>query len=61
MISKSRKYFTFFGILAATVDRKIHSFQCAICSMMSKNLPKIARLLMQSELKPIKQYSTNQI
>ena len=60
MISKSRKYFTFFGVLAATVDRKIHSFFCTISSIVSMNLPKIVRLLLK-QLKPISQYSTNNI
>lgn len=60
MISKSKKYFTFFGILAATVDRKIHSLYCTIDNIKS-NIPKINRLLLAKELKPMKQYSTNNI
>lgn len=60
MISKSRKYFTFFGILAATVDRKIHSLYCTIDNIKS-NLPNINRLLLANALKPVKLYSTNNI
>ena len=61
MISKSKKYFTFFGILAATVDRKIHSFYCTVHSIMSQDLPKITRLLLSKQLKPIKINLTNHI
>lgn len=60
MISKSKKYFTFFGILAATVDRKIHSLYCIIDNIKS-NISKINRLLLAKELKPMKLYSTNNI
>lgn len=61
MISKCRKYFTFFGILAATVDRKLQSFYCMIDSILSQDLPKITKLLLSKVLKPIKLYSTNNI
>ncbi len=61
MISKYKKYFSFFGILAATVDRKMQSFYCSIDSIISNNLPKIIKLLLSKVLKPIKLYSTNNI
>ncbi|CAM4020597.1 hypothetical protein [Arcobacter cloacae] len=61
MISKHKKYFSFFGILAATVDRKMQSFYCSIDSIISNNLPKIIKLLLSKVLKPIKLYSTNNI
>jgi hypothetical protein len=61
MISKHKKYFSFFGILAATVDRKMQSFYCSIDSIISNNLPKITKLLLSKVLKPIKLYSTNNI
>ena len=61
MISKHKKYFSFFGILAATVDRKMQSFYCSIDSIIINNLPKIIKLLLSKVLKPIKLYSTNNI
>ena len=61
MISKHKKYFSFFGILAATVDRKMQSFYCSMDSIISNNLPKIIKLLLSKVLKPIKLYSTNNI
>ncbi len=61
MISKCKKYFTLFGILAATADGKMHSFFSMIESITTKNIPKITRLLLSKVLKPIKLYSTNNI
>lgn len=61
MISKCRKYFTLFGILTATVDRKLQSFYCMIDSILSQDLPKITKLLLSKVLKLIKLYSTNNI
>lgn len=57
----SKKYFTFFGILIATVKKKIQSFNAMIDSILIKEIPKIIKLLYQKVLKPIKQYSTNNI
>ncbi len=59
MISKTRKYFSFFGILAATVNRKLQSFSCMIHAILSNKMPKITKLLLLTQLKPIKLYSTN--
>ncbi len=59
MISKTRKYFSFFGILAATVDRKLQSLNCMIHAILSNKMPKITKLLLLTQLKPIKLYSTN--
>lgn len=61
MISKHKKYFTLFGILAATVDRKMQSFYCTINSILNLDLPKITKLLLSKVLKPTKLYSTNNI
>lgn len=61
MISKHKKYFTLFGILAATADKKMQSFYCMIDSILSQDLPKITKLLLSKVLKPIKLYSTNNI
>ena len=58
MLSKSKNYFTFFGILAATVNRQIHSFYSSIATLISKEIPKINKLLLSKELKPIKTYTT---
>ncbi len=59
MISKSKKYFTLFGMLAATVDRKTSSIYSLIHSLMSIDMPKIVNLLISRQLKPAKLYSTN--
>ena len=59
MISKSKKYFTLFGMLAATVDRKICSIYSLIDSLLTKEIPKIVSILLSRQLKPAKLYSTN--
>ena len=46
MIRKTKKYFSFFGVLVATVSRKILSVNCMIHAIMSNTMPKIARLLL---------------
>ena len=61
MISKTRKYFSFFGILIATVSRKMLSINCMFHSVLSNKMPEITKLLLSSQLKPIKLYSTNNI
>ena len=61
MISKTRKYFSFFGILAATVNRKLQSFNCMIHAILVNIMPKINKLLLLKQLKPSKLYSTNNI
>ncbi|RXJ82785.1 hypothetical protein [Arcobacter sp. F2176] len=61
MISKSKKYFTLFGMLAATVDRKISSIYSLIHSLISIDMPKIVNILISRQLKPAKLYSTNKI
>lgn len=61
MKSKSRKYFSFFGILIATVNEKLQSFTCAMYSIVIDEIPKITNILLHKQLKPIKQYSTNNI
>lgn len=59
MISKTKKYFTLYGILAATVDRKIHSSYSSINAFIEKNIPSITKSLIQIILVPVNQYSTN--
>jgi hypothetical protein len=61
MISKTRKYFSLFGILAATVNRKLQSFTCMIHAILVNIMPKITKLLLLKQLKPSKLYSTNNI
>lgn len=61
MVKNKRNYFSFFGILLATVNRKIHSQISIIASIISSSLPEITRLLHAKQLKPMKQYSTNNI
>ena len=60
MISKTRKYFSLFGILAATVNKKLESLNCMILSVLSK-APAITKILLHKQLKPMKLYSTNNI
>lgn len=61
MISKTRKYFTFFGILAATVSRTMSSLFSAISSTLSIEVPQILNILLSRQLKPVKTYSTNNL
>lgn len=61
MISKNRKYFTLFGMLAATVNRKISSIYSLIDSLLSMQVPRIVNILISRQLKPAKLYSTNKI
>jgi hypothetical protein len=61
MISKSRKYFTIFGLLSATVDKKMQSIYCMIDSILHSTLPRIIKILLAKELKPINLNSTNKI
>ncbi|WP_072680633.1 hypothetical protein [Arcobacter sp. LA11] len=61
MIKNKKNYFSFFGILLATVNRKMLSRISIIASIISLELPKITKLLLAKQLKPIKQYSTNSI
>lgn len=59
MIHKTRKYFSLFGILAATVNRKLQSFSCMIHAILLDELPRITKLLLLKQLKPIKRYTTH--
>lgn len=61
MISKTRKYFTFFGILAATVSRTMSSLFSAISSTLSIQVPQIQNILLSRQLKPVKTYLTNNL
>ena len=61
MISKSKKYFTIFGLLAATVDKKMQSFYCMIDAILHSSKPRIIKILLAKELKPINLDSTNKI
>ena len=61
MIHNTRKYFSFFGILIATVTRKLQSFNCMIHAILLDEMPKITKLLQQKQLKSIKRYTTHNI
>lgn len=61
MVKNKKNYFSFFGILQATVNIKMHSSFSAIVSIISQNMPKITKLLLAKQLKPVKLYSTNNI
>jgi len=59
MINKSKKYFTLFGMLAATVDIKTSSIYSLIETLLTTQVPKIVNILISRQLKPAKLYSTN--
>jgi hypothetical protein len=61
MIHNTRKYFSFFGILIATVNRKLQSINCMIHAILLDEIPKITKLLLKKQLKSVKLYSTNNI
>jgi len=61
MVCQSKKYFTIFGILAATVSKKLQSICCSMHTINAITLPKITNILLSTQLKPIKLYSTNNI
>ena len=61
MIHNTRKYFSFFGILIATVNRKLQSINCMIHAILLDELPRITKLLLLKQLKPIKRYTTHKI
>ncbi len=61
MIKNKKRYFSFFGILSATVNKKIDSITNSISTIISQTLPKIMKTLHAKQLKPIKLYSTNNI
>ncbi len=61
MTSNRKKYFTFFGILLSTVNRKMHSCFSSIASFVAICMPKISNILRLNVLKPIKTYSTNNL
>ena len=55
-----KRYFSFFGILMAISNEKIKMF-CARYDNYLEKLPDIKNSLIKTTLKPIKQYSTNNI
>lgn len=61
MVTSKKNYFSFFGILVATVNRKMHSSFSSINTIISQNVPRITKLLLAKQLKPMKLYSTNNI
>ena len=61
MIHNTRKYFSFFGILIATVNRKLQSINCMIHAILLDEMPKITKLLQQKQIKSIKRYTIHNI
>lgn len=59
MAKSFKKYFSFFGILIATVSLKINSLLTSLHHLIDVSIPKIMNKLHISSLKPIKLYSTN--
>lgn len=57
---KMKRYFSFFGILMATSNVKLNMFYSKFDNYLEK-LPNIKNSLIKTELKPIKQYSTNNL
>ena len=55
-----RRYFSFFGILMETSNAKLNMFYSKFENYLEK-LPDIKNSLIKTELKPIKQYSTNNL
>lgn len=53
---KSKKYFTQYGVLAASADIKLNSIYSAIYTILTVNFPLIFKLLLLKELKPINLY-----
>ncbi len=59
MTKNLKRYFSFFGILIATVSLKMDSLLNSLKYLINVNIPKIMKILHISQLKPIKLYSTN--
>ncbi len=55
-----KRYFSFFGIFMATTNVKLNMFYLIFDNYLEK-LPDIKNSLIKNELKPIKQYSTNNL
>ena len=55
-----KRYFSIFGILMATSNAKFNMFYSKFDNYLEK-LPNIKNSLIKTELKPIKQYSTNNL
>ena len=55
-----KRYFSFFGILMATSNVKLNMFYSKFDNYLEK-LPNIKNSLIKTTLKPIKQYSTNNL
>ncbi len=59
-MKRAKKYFSFFGILMETSNAKLNMFYSKFENYLEK-LPDIKNSLIKNELKPIKQYSTNNL
>lgn len=59
MTKNLKRYFSFFGILIATVSLKMDSLLNSLKYLINVDIPKIMKILHISQLKPIKLYSTN--
>ncbi|OCL91159.1 hypothetical protein [Aliarcobacter thereius] len=59
-MKKTKKYFSFFGILLASSNAILNKFQSKFENYLEK-LPDIKNSLIKNELKPIKTYSTNNL
>ncbi|QKF73147.1 hypothetical protein AFAEC_0973 [Aliarcobacter faecis] len=55
-----KRYFSFFGILMASSNAVLNKFYSKQKNYLEK-LPSIRNSLQRTELKPIKQYSTNNL
>lgn len=61
MIGRNKKYFTLFGMLAASVDMKINKFYAQLQRLLELDVPRIINILISTQLKPVKQDLTNKI
>ena len=59
-MKKARRYFSFFGMLLATSNAKLTLIYSKLSANLNK-LPNIKKELNKTQLKPIKQYSTNNL
>ncbi|AXH09851.1 hypothetical protein CP960_07415 [Malaciobacter halophilus] len=58
---KQKRYFTLFTILLATIESKLLSLMSLISTLNKFTFARIYKLLLLTQLKPIKLYSTNHI
>jgi hypothetical protein len=61
MISKTRNYFSFFGMMASSVDIKMHAFYSMIDNILHTIMPRISISEKSIVLKPVYTQTKNRI